>query len=403
MKRKLILLMAVMMIIALLAACAGQTAPAAPTEPAAPAEPATPAEPAAPTEPTEPTAPAADSGLTMDSVRIWYMHGGDPSDQGFVFRQYTGFENTMAELGLSDNQVMHAFHIRPGDDVDTSILEAVEWGADIIIGGTIGHGPHMLEAAEAHPDVVFLHATGNLALPSGLPNFHNFFGDMASARYLSGIAAGLKTETNVIGFVAAFLNSEVITGFTGFYLGALSVNPDVTMLVGEIGSFNDPAREEQIATALADLGADVIGQHANSPTVQIAAEAAGVWGIGYNNDMIPFAPNATLVSPMFDWGVYFTHAIRTLVAGQPLEIDFLGTLNDGMVTLSEFNETLIVPGTVEAIEEARQRIMGGWSVFTGPIYAEDGTQILAEGEVFIEPQAAPSWNHIIQGITVVGD
>jgi basic membrane protein A len=340
--------------------------------------------------------------LTMENVKIWYMHGGDPSDQGFVFRQFTGFEHTMAVLNLSEEQVQHAFHIRPGDDVDTSIQEAIEWGADIIIGGTIGHGPHMLEAAQAHPEVIFLHATGNLALPSGLPNFHNFFGDMASARYLAGIAAGLKTETNVIGFVAAFLNSEVITGFTGFYLGAKSVNPDVTMLVGEIGSFNDPAKEEQIATSLANLGADVIGQHANSPTVQIAAEAAGVWGIGYNNDMIPFAPNATLVSPMFDWSVYFIHAISTIVAGGDLEIDYFGTLNDGMVTLSDFNTALIAPGTIEAIEEARARFVGGWRLFTGPLFAEDGTQLLADGEVFIEPQAAPSWNHIVQGITVVG-
>ena len=371
MKRILTVLLALMLLVAIAAACGDSSAD-------------------------------ADKELTMQNVKIWYMHGGDPSDQGFVFRQYTGFEHTMSVLNLSDEQVQHAFHIRPGDDVDTSIQEAIEWGADIIIGGTIGHGPHMLEAAQANPDVIFLHATGNLALNSGLSNFHNFFGDMASARYLAGIAAGLKTETNVIGFVAAFLNSEVITGFTGFYLGARSVNPDVTMLVGEIGSFNDPAREEQIATALANLGADVIGQHANSPTVQIAAEAAGVWGIGYNNDMIPFAPNATLVSPMFDWSVYFTHAISTIVAGEPLEIDFYGTLRDGMVTLSDFNYELIAPGTVEAIDEARERFIGGWKLFTGPLYDADGVQLLADGEVFVEPQAAPSWNHIVQGITVVG-
>jgi len=371
MKKTCIVLLALLLLASMVAACGGGTAD-------------------------------AEKELTMENVKIWYMHGGDPSDQGFVYRQYTGFEHTVDVLKLSDDQVQHAFHIRPGDDVDTSIQEAIEWGADIIIGGTIGHGPHMLEAAQANPDVVFLHATGNLALPSGLPNFHNFFGDMASARYLAGIAAGLKTETNVIGFVAAFLNSEVITGFTGFYQGAKSVNPDVTMLVGEIGSFNDPAKEEQIATSLANLGADVIGQHANSPTVQIAAQAAGVWGVGYNNDMIPFAPNATLVSPMFDWSVYFIHAIKTIVAGEDLEIDYYGTLKNGMVTLSDFNHALIAPGTTEAIGEARARFESGWRLFTGPLYAADGTQILADGEVFIEPQAAPSWNHIVQGITVVG-
>ncbi|MDR2570832.1 MAG: BMP family ABC transporter substrate-binding protein [Oscillospiraceae bacterium] len=339
--------------------------------------------------------------LTLENLKIVFIHSNDPSDQGFTFRQHTGITDTMAELGLKDEQVTNYFNIAPGDAVDSTILQAIEDGAHIIIGGTVGYGPHMMEAAEANPDITFLHATGNLALDSGLSNFHNFFGDMASARYLAGIAAGLRTETNVIGFVAAFPFAEVITGYTGFYLGALSVNPDVTMLVGYINSFNDPTTEQQITQALVDHGADVIGQHANSPSVQIAAEAAGVWGVGYNNDMRPFAPNATLVSPMFDWSVYFTYAIQKLLAGEELEADFLGTLDDGMVKLSAFNEDLIVPGTLELVEEARQRFIGGWKSFTGPLYDNEGNQLLADGEVYVERQAAPSWSHVIQGITII--
>ena len=343
----------------------------------------------------------AGEDMTFENVKVAFIHSNDPSDQGFTFRQHTGILVTQQNLGLSDEQLINYFNIPPGDAMDTAILEAIEWGADIVIGGTFGYGPHMMEAAQAHPNISFLHATGNLALNSGLTNFHNFFGDMASARFLAGIAAGLRTETNVIGFVAAFPFAEVITGFTGFYLGALSVNPDVTMLVGYINSFNDPATEQQIAQALVDHGADVIGQHANSPTVQIAAEAAGVWGVGYNNDMAQFAPNATLVSPMFDWSVYFTYAITKIINGDPLEADYLGTLMDGMVTLSNFSEHLIAPGTMEAVEEAKVKIIGGWRPFVGPLYGADGNQILADGEIFREPQAAPSWDHIVRGITII--
>jgi len=52
------------------------------------------------------------------------------------------------------------------------------------------------------------------------------------------------------------------------------------------------------------------------------------------------------------------------------------------------------------IEEARERIVGGWNVFTGPLYDNDGEIVVAEGDAFVEPASAPSWEHILQGITV---
>ena len=57
------------------------------------------------------------------------------------------------------------------------------------------------------------------------------------ARYLSGIAAGLKTKTNLLGYVAAKPFAEVISGYTAFYLGAKSVNDDVKMVVKYTGSW----------------------------------------------------------------------------------------------------------------------------------------------------------------------
>jgi len=344
-----------------------------------------------------------DGDLSMENVRIWFMYGNDPTDMGFVYRQYTDFNRTLSYLGIPSENVQHAFHVRPGDDLDTSISEAIDWGADIIVGGTGPHGPQMLEAAEEHPDVVFLHATGRLAYLNNLPNFHNFFADMASARYLSGIAAGLRTETNVLGFVAAMENPEVITGLTGFFLGARSVNPDVTMLVAYGGALNHETRETELATAMIDQGADVIAQHANTPASQIAAQTAGVWGVGYNNCWIDIVPDTVLMSPMFDWSVYMTHAIRAIVAGETLQTDYFGTLIDGMVVLSDFNDETMPTGAAAAIEEARARFLGGWSLFEGPLYDNDGNLVLPAGETFVETSSAPyHWRYILEGISVIG-
>ncbi|MCL2412158.1 MAG: BMP family ABC transporter substrate-binding protein [Treponema sp.] len=339
--------------------------------------------------------------LTAENVRLAFIHVGDQADRGYTYRQHRGTLDMMAELGISEDQVRNFWNISPGAAVDTALLEAIEWGADMIFGTSFGFGPHMMEAAQDHPHIQFFHATGNLAVASGLPNFHNYFGNMSQARYLSGIAAGLRTESNILGFVAAHPNAEVITGLTAFFMGAQSVNPDVRMYVMYMNQWNNPTLESQLAQALINRGADVIAQHADSASAQTTAQAVGVWGVGYNNDMIPMAPDAVLVSPMFDWSIYLIYAVRTILEGGDVAPDFLAGLNEGMVFLSDLNPNTVAPGTYEAIAAAEVYIRAGRNVFTGPIYSAAGEQLLAPGETWNEPLSAPSWTHIIRGITVV--
>ena len=56
--------------------------------------------------------------------------------------------------------------------------------------------------AEEYPEVIFSHATGYL---SNETNFNNYFGRIYQARYLTGVAAGLKsleTGNNHVGYVS---------------------------------------------------------------------------------------------------------------------------------------------------------------------------------------------------------
>ena len=391
------------------AACGGDdTAPAAPevAEAAPVVEDAVEEEIEADVEATEvedvtPDGSESSNDLSFDTVRLAFIHVGDPADMGYTYRQHRGTTDMMDALGVSEGQVLNFFNIAPGAAVDTALLEAIEWGADMIFGTSFAFESHMLEAAREFPEINFFHATGNQALASGLPNMHNYFGNMSQARYISGIAAGLRTETNVIGFVAAHPFAEVITGYTAFFLGARSVNPDVTMYVMYTNAWNNPTAENQVAQAIIDRGADVIGQHADSTATQTTAEANGVWSVGYNNDMIPAAPNAVLTSPMFDWSVYLIHAVDTIVTGGVVQPDFLAGMAEGMVLMSPLNPDTIAPGTAEAMAAAEAEILAGRNIFTGPIYSYTGEQILGEGEEFIEPLAAPSWAHIIEGITII--
>ena len=339
--------------------------------------------------------------LTLENIKVGFVHITDPSDQGYTYNHNRGTEKMAEELGLREDQIINKFNMAETSESENAMRELVEQGCHIVFATSFGHEQFMLKVAEEHPEVQFCHATGYQAGMSGLPNMHNYFGAIYQARYLSGVAAGLKTETNKLGYVAAQPFAECISGLSGFYLGALSVNPDVTMEVKYTYSWHDPVKEGQMAQALIDSGCDVIGQHADSTACATTAEQNGVFHVGYNADMREAAPNASLTSAVWDWSIYLKFAIEKLVAGEEIPVDWSQGLSEGAVDISPLNEEIVAEGTAEAIEEARDRIVNGdWDVFTGPLYNNEGEIVVEEGDTFIEPASAPSWEHILEGITV---
>ena len=93
-------------------------------------------------------------------------------------------------------------------------------------------------------------------------------------RYLSGIVAGLQTQTNEIGYAAAMPIAEVNRGINAFTLGVRSVNPDATVYVKWSNSWIGEEENGQAARSLmTDHNIDVLAMHsdAHSP-MEIANE-----------------------------------------------------------------------------------------------------------------------------------
>ena len=169
----------------------------------------------------------ASEGIPKDEIKVGFVHISDPSDMGYTYNHDLGTKEMQKELGLSDDQIINKYNVPEDAECDTALRELVEAGCNIIFATSFGFEDYVKEVAAEYPDIQFCHATGFQASDSGLDNFHNYFASIYEGRYLAGIAAGLKTETNKLGYVAAHPFAEVISGYTAFYLGAKSVNPDV--------------------------------------------------------------------------------------------------------------------------------------------------------------------------------
>ncbi|MEZ3421117.1 MAG: BMP family ABC transporter substrate-binding protein [Eubacterium sp.] len=248
--------------------------------------------------------------------------------------------------------------------------DLVDQGCTIIFADSFGHEDYIIEAAKAHPEVQFCHATGTKAHTEQLPNYHNAFASIYEGRYLAGVAAGMKLNAMIeagdfkaedakIGYVGAFTYAEVISGYTSFFLGARSVCPTATMEVTFTGSWYSETTEKEAANKLIANGCKLISQHADSMGAPTACEDAKVPNVSYNGSTVNACPNTFIVSSSINWAPYFEYIIKQTAEGKAIDADWTGTIATNSVVLSEINEQAAAPGTKEKVAEVKAQLEAG--------------------------------------------
>ena len=340
--------------------------------------------------------------IAKEDIKVGVIHITDPAEgSGYTYTHDQGIVGMQKNLGLDDSQIIRKNNVNDSDAtaIENAMRECVEEGCNIIFATSWGFMDTCEALAEEFPDVIFSHGTG---YKSNGVNFNNYFGRIYQARYLAGIAAGKKTQTNKIGYVAAMGqdNSEVTGGCNAFAMGAYSVNPDCEVYVKVTNSWFDPEGDAQAAQALIAEGCDVIGQHCDTPNPQTAAEKAGVFGVGYNSDMSKDAPDAVLTSVMWDWSVYYTKAVQSVIDGTWDGSNYFGGMEDGLVTIAPLAD-FCADGTQEAIDEAKAKIVSGeWDVFDGVIETNDGSTVGTEGQHMADADITGNMNWYFKNVVV---
>lgn len=340
--------------------------------------------------------------IAKEDIKVGVIHIGDPdAGSGYSYAHDLGIQDMQKNLGLDDAQIVRKNNVADTDPTatETAIRECIEEGCQIVFGTSWGYMDTMEALAEEYPNVIFSHGTG---YKNNGTNMNNYFGRIYQARYLSGIVAGMKTETNKIGYVAAMgsENSEVTGGIDAFAMGVNSVNPDAQVLVKVTNSWYDPAEESNAAKALINEGCDVLAQHCDTPNPQLEAEQAGVWGVGYNSNMIKDAPKATLTSTIWNWGVYYTQAVQAVIDGTWTAENYFGGMDDGLVDITELNSDLCTEEMEAAVEAARAEIKNGFNVFDGVIETNDGTTVGEEGKTLDDATITGGINWYFKNVVV---
>jgi basic membrane protein A and related proteins len=338
-------------------------------------------------------APALASNEAAPVLIIGVVYGGPITDAGYNQAMHEG---AMAiKANIQGVKIIEAENV-PDEAGATSTMEnMIQQGAKLIFATAFNHQYPALGLSQKYPDVIFEHVGG---WEMG-PNFGNFFGKPPDAWYLMGIAAAMMTETNKLGFVAAFPMGWTATFINAFEIGAKSVNPDVQTVVAYTFSWGDRAKEADTTNSLINQGVDVITMHVDSPaTVISTAESRGVYSIGYQSlEAQQFAPKYWITGTGFTLGDKMTWIASTVIDGTWKPMFKRWSMAEGAMAIAPFGPN--VPQEVQdAVGKAKTDIEAGVTVvFKGPIKDQDGNIKVAEGEILTDDLMS-SLDWFVQGV-----
>ncbi|MEF8980181.1 MAG: BMP family ABC transporter substrate-binding protein, partial [Haloarculaceae archaeon] len=305
----------------------------------------------------------------MDTVRAAWVYNSEVGDLGWSWAHNEGRKATAEEFDWLETDFTEA--VAP-EDSERIFRQYANDDFDIVFGCTFGYQDPMVTVAEDFPDIYFEHNTGYATRE----NMGRYMGRIYQARYMAGVAAGMITESNTLGYVAAFPIAEVVRGINAFTLGAASVNDGISTKVRWTNTWFDPPTEQEAANSLIDEGADVMAQHQDSPAAVRAANEGDIWSTGYDAPMGEFGGDKYITSPIWNWEEFYIPTVESVREGAWEADAYWEGLNAGIVDLSEWG-----PNVPEDVKSEVTDIRSG--IESGDIDVWAGSQFEGENDKFL--------------------
>ncbi len=339
---------------------------------------------------TEPAA-AEDSGEDYSDFKVVMILDGSAEDGGWNTTHLRSGRKMEANFPGIDFSFVE--EIEPGQPATNAFQDAVDAGADLVIGTTF-YQFDMMDVADENPEVHFLTWAGF----EPQPNVGHFAQASEDGRYMDGIVAGSLTKSNIIGYPVGFPFEEVNRALNAFTLGAREVNPDAEVRAVYLNTWFDPAIEQQAAEALANAGADVIAHEVGSQVYATVMAQNDGYVIGYTNDWSDFEPEAWASSLLFDWSTYYIEQIEDILAGEFEAGNSYGGLKEGWIEFAPYGPD-VTQETLDLIDERVAGIIDGtFDIFAGPIMDNQGNIVVAEGETIAFGDRGACCQWLVEGI-----
>ncbi|MBL7180184.1 MAG: BMP family ABC transporter substrate-binding protein [Desulfobacterales bacterium] len=301
---------------------------------------------------------------------------------------------------------------RPGVTIPQLVDDMVAKGARLIIANSDDMKDGTREAARMHPQIHFLHISGDDVLTAKAPaNLSNLMGRMEYGKMMAGFAAAMTTKTGKIGYLGPLVNEETRRLVVSCYLGAkyawekvLKKDPaSLKFQVTWIGFwFNIPgvtADPTLVAVNFFNTGYDVVLSGIDTTEAVVVArqkrqEGKEVRAVPYDYvGACTGGADVCLGVPYFNWGPGYVDFVTASMAGKwKSKWVWLGPdwedINDPDTSAVGFVTGPALSSSAKAALGTFIKDLGTGKaeLFKGPLYYQDGSLFLKDGEVATDKQ-----------------
>jgi basic membrane protein A and related proteins len=337
-----------------------------------------------------------------EKLKVGFIYVGPVGDAGWTYAHDLGRQKMLEVLG--DKVETIVVESVAEADAEAAVDQLVSEGATVIFATSFGYGDGILASAARYPDVIFGHATGYMRAP----NVMTYIAEMYQAYYVNGMVAGALTESNQLGYAAAFPIPEVKRHINAFAMGAMEVNPEATVEVTWLNAWFAPDAAKEATEALISKGADVFAFTEDTPSVIQTAAAKGYPSFSHYASMLSFSPDTVASGQLCHWDVIYTDFISKVLSGEYTstnleDVDIVSMMSDGglevgadigmpinpkfeaalkakMINHPEFGEISAYDLVLKRIEQMTAG-RDTFDPFTGPITDRKGNEIYAADQV----------------------
>lgn len=305
------------------------------------------------------------------TTKVAFVYGGTKESSSWTFAHEMGRQHVAEALG-EQVETVAADNVTPEALYET-LKALAEEGVSIVFTTLPSFIAPTLKAALEFPNIKFLNCSVNCSYQ----HVTTYYARIHEARFLCGVIAGAMTETGVVGYEAACPIPEHISSVNAFALGARMARPDAQIRIAWTNQYGE---QSEATKALFAKNCDII-LHQNSLVAGVGEEF-GLFQRSGNQEK-------SLALPIWDWGIIYESILRELLQGgaKAGQVAFSGKsrrislwcgMDVGAVDLF-YSKSALPKGTQKLVEALKFAIIGGYNVFTGPIYDQNGTLRLEDG------------------------
>lgn len=228
-------------------------------------------------------------------------------------------------------------------------------GAAIVVTTFFAVAAPLKAVAPKYPKTKFIQLYADPVDPP-LPNLQTVGYDEYLASYLSGIYGARVSKTGKLGYIAGISVPSLNADYNALKAGAQSIKPDIAVSAAFVGSFQDPAKGQEVAGQMYNSGIDYIQCDAagsNPGMIQAANEKEDRIVIGTSLDTASLGPKTMQASVVIGFGLSLYNQVKAALDPAFKGGHYLANMKDGVIDFV-LSPVFLKEGKPEAVAAAKK-------------------------------------------------